>query len=273
MSPVRRVARRAQPRFGFFVEGANNTSRRGWDDLRALWQNLCDHFGVTPDRVDVHGFSKAQIVAMAQTPPGIQMTTRLPLDAIISVEHGRRPFDILVVAFDARPPNQNLLPKSCLRTEVNFVLNAFAQSQVMPEPFVSDAAALMAHYEAHPRTPRGPGRPPRTSIDAIYMDPMFDALVLTDQAAWRRIFGLRRVPKDWPSMKRSDGQLDQLMVKMIKVGCLARSTKAPPYLNVDPRVDPKANKHAFALEAVRNAGHSSPLWRHSIATRIAEVLA
>ena len=269
MSNARRGAPRAPLRFGFFVEGANTTSVRDWDALRGLWQELCGRFGVAPDRVDVHGFSKAQLVAMANTPPGIRTTTRLPLDVVVSIEHGRRPFDVLIVAFDAHPPNQDLLPSSCLRTEVDFVLDAFARSQVMPALFARQAAALVAHYKANPRTPRGSGRPTRAHVDIIYMDPMFEALVLSDPAAWRDVFGLKRFPRDWPSMKRSDRHLDQLMAKVIAVGAAARGARIPAHLHGDL----KANKHAFALEAVRHAGRNSPLWRHPIATRLAELLA
>lgn len=205
---------------------------------------------------------------MADTPPGIRTTTRLSLDALIGIEHDKKPFDILVVAFDSQPANQNLLPNSCLRTEVNFVLRAFAGSKVLPTTFARESAALIEHYKKDPKHPRGPGRPPRIRVDALYMDPMFEALVLSDMAAWRGVFGLKSSPKDWPSIKRSDRHLDQLMAKLIEVGKAVKGAKVPPYLHGDA----KANKHAFALEAIRNAGSSSPLWRHAIAVRLAELL-
>lgn len=260
---------RSQLRFGFFVEGANTTSASGWDALSLLWQELCAHFGVARERVDVHGFSKAQILALSGLPQGVRTTTRIPLDALVRVQHDKKPFEVLVVAFDAHPANQDLLPNSCLRTEVNFLLEAFARSRVLPQRFKAEAAALVTRYRSHRGSARGPGRPPRGPLDAIYMDPMFEALVLADKAAWRDVFGLDRYPKDWPSTRRSDRHLDALMARMIDVGRSAKGATVPRHFHGDA----KANKHAFALEAVRKAGPDSPLWQHPIAARLAEVLA
>ncbi len=259
----------APPRFGLFVEGAHTSSLHDRDALVRLWRALCEGFGVEEGRVDVHGFSKAHILAMRPLPPGVRLTTRQPLDTLVDIEHRKRSFDVLVVAFDAHPANQDLLPHSCLRTEVNFVLKGFASSTVLPSRFRQEAEALLTRYERSPKTPRGPGRPPRGPLDTIYMDPMFEALVLADPAAWRDIFGLDRFPKDWPSVKRSDRQLDQVMARMVQAARRTKSATLPKHLGWDV----KANKHAFALEALRHAGATSPIWRHPIATRLAEVLA
>ncbi len=255
-----------QPRFGLFVEGASNLLPRGRDDLRDLWRTLCEHFNVAPDRVDVCGITKGQILAM-DLPHGVQLTTRDRLDATVDIEHRRNPFDVLIIAFDALPPNQNLLAKACLRTEVNFVLERFQNSSVLPAAFRAEAAALLQRYKANPATPRGVGRPPRGAMDIIYMAPKFEGLVLTDESAWRRVFQLKRTPNQWPRMGTSDTHLEQRFEKVVRVG---RSEGVPPK---HVRGDATTAKHAWAREAIRHAGANSALWKHEIAVRLGQVLA
>lgn len=235
--------------------------------MSELWKELCKGASNNVD-VDVYGFSKAQIVALAPAPEGIHMTTRLPLDALVTSKFDKKPFDVLVIAFDANPANQVLLAHSCLRTEVSFVLEHLSNSTLLPEQFKRDARGLIAYYNEHPRTPRVAGRPPRLSVDIIYMDPMFEALIVADPVAVRSVFGLEKDPKDWPSSSRSDGRLDQLFSKMITVGKSAKGAKLPHFL----RGDAKSNKHGFALEAVRKAGGGSPLWSHPITSRLRTVV-
>jgi hypothetical protein len=252
--------RRTRRRFGLFVEGANYALGRH-DELSDLWTDLCAHFGVAGADVDVHGFSKGDILAMAP-PAGVTLPVKRPLDALVRIAHRQKAFDVLIVCFDATPPN-DLVP-NCLPGEVEFVLGHFAASTILPDQFRRDAERLCRHYRSQPKPePRAPGRPPRSSVDVLYMDPQFEALVLADVAPWLGVFGLRRRPKDWPSM-RWTGRLDDLLVRVVEAG--RRHGQAPRHLHAG---DVRAHKHAWAREAVRCA--SRRVWETQIATRL-EVL-
>jgi hypothetical protein len=260
----------SRARFGLFVEGAHDPLPRERDDLRELWYSLCDKNGIDPGRVDVHGFSKAQIVAMAspaaRTAQGeVRYSSRRPLDAAIAVEYDLSRFDVLMVAFDAHPPNQELLSSGCMRREIDFVLERFAESSVLPDQFRAEARRLRVHYGQNPRHPRGPGRPPRGPVEILYMDPKFEALILTDVAAWRDVFGLGRTPKDWPSLPPRHTQLEGCLERIVSLG--RSHGKAPRHVHGDA----KSAKHAWAAEVVRRAKTNSPMWKHSIAIRLGEI--
>jgi hypothetical protein len=117
--------RHAPPRIGLFVEGSNYLDPRGRDDLAELWLALCERFGVRRARVTVRGFSKIQIELM-NADPRLKSTGHLPLDVLVDRTHRQEPFGVLLVAFDAAPPNDQINGPQCLRTESDFILEQWS---------------------------------------------------------------------------------------------------------------------------------------------------
>ncbi len=123
--------------------------------------------GVARERVAVHGFHKGQIVMMA-VEPLFRFTGTQPLDVHIARAHEREPFDVLIVAFDAMPPNQEIVEHGCLN-EIRFLVERFVARRHLPAPFLADADRLLTHYSQMARPPRTRRYAPR--LDAIFMEP------------------------------------------------------------------------------------------------------
>lgn len=255
-------AKERRPAFGLFAEGSTFTDPNR-PKFEALWRELSARCGCE-DEVRVYGFDKRQIVLLAE-PPGLRLVAE-PLDVLISRMHDRDRFENVVIAFDRIPANQ-LLPHSCLRKEVDFVLEAFGRRALLPEPFRSEAAVLRDYYRAHPGQPRGPGRPPRGPLDVVYMDPMFEGLLVHDETTVRRALGhAKRTPKDWPKFNPRSLHPDQQIL-------------APAVLCATPEVGRKVggtfktNKHGWALQVVLSADPEARLWEHPIAERLKTLFA
>lgn len=192
------------PRVGLFVEGAPAADRIGSARLTALWEALalraCALDAVPTGRLFVVGFSKGQLTALSPLCPKLpERSSQENVDVLIERTVRDRRLTHVVVAFDERPPNQYLAP-ACLRSEVNFLLEALAAQPYLPEPFRRDARALVEAYAASPRSPRGRGHPPRRRVEVLYMRPEFEALLVSNDAALKKALGIKRRPADWPSL-------------------------------------------------------------------------
>jgi hypothetical protein len=268
-------------RFGLFVEGTTVLTPNGRTELTDLWHEICRGCSSRPtDTLSVHGFTKFQLVAMGDPPQARQGalaradSSKIPLDVVVSTTLRQQPFDVLVVAFDAHPPNQHLRPAAtgatsgsdapCQHDELSFVLKHFSRSKVLPDRLKREAAKLLALYARDPKAPpRSHGRPPRGSLDLLYMDPEFEGLVLSDDAAVRRVFSFDSRPKDWPTMRRTDRPKDVLR------RVVDRWRRFGP-LHLRDTYD--RHPHAWAREVVRKAKPGSRLWAHPIAQRLAVLL-
>jgi hypothetical protein len=85
------------------------------------------------------------------------------------------------------------------------------------------------------------------------MDPCFEAVVMTDASALRRVFSLESVPAAWPRTPFRGRRPDFALAKIVN----EHRDKGPTYL----RQPYKERKHAWAHEVVRQAGRSLPLIR------------
>lgn len=258
-------------RWALFVEGGRRLVPTEKDDLSALWTEFCSKVSKSPPaQLEVHGFSKGDLVAM--DPKHKDLGVRL--DAQIATAFDGSPFEVLLVAFDAHPKNQALQPQAsgaarkrggrpCRREETHFVLRHFAQSPVLPEPFKRDAGELLAHYEATPKPePRRPGRPPRGSLDLLYMAPEFESLLAADEAPLLSLFGLRKKPKDWPRFPASEPK--DAIARIID-----ETRGAPPGHLRRPF---RSSAHAWAREILRRT-RNEKLLQHPIAARLGVLLA
>lgn len=262
-------ARDAEPRrVGLFVEGVTLQTPQRRDDLRELWRDQCRVLGrFPPDRIDVYGFTKQQLVLMAPEHAALPGAGKVPLDVFIELKHREVPFHTLVVAFDAIPANQaiKVAPRApCLRLEKDFVLERFAASDRLPLPFRAASRALLTHYQGSRGRPRDATRPPIGDVELVYMEPTFEALVLQDVRALRAVFDLKKTPKTWPALPHTGGRPDFALRTIVD----AHFKTGPRYL----RVPYDARKHAWAHEVLKKASPTSPIWRHPIAERLRKVL-
>jgi hypothetical protein len=97
------------------------------------------------------------------------------------------------------------------------------------------------------------------------MDPEFEALVLSDEAALMRVFSFQRRPSGWPMLPPDPSRSPKsVLAEVVKVN----RRHGPNYL----RMSFQSNPHGWAREVVRNASSASPLWQHPIATRLQTLL-
>lgn len=256
-----RRAGKAVGTFGIFAEGSHTSDLRGRDPFSDLWHELCAKTaGTAPSRVQIYGFSKGQITLL-----GKPLDASLePLDIFINRMHARDGFDNAVIAFDRKPPNE-LIPGGCLRHEVNFILERFAARPHLPAPFRAEVDRLLAHYRDMPRQPRGPGRPPRGPLDFLYMNPMFEALLVSDEATIRRALGVVRRPKGWPSFDHRSSEPGRAVLQPA-IQFAARSVRRKV------RGDMESNKHGWALHFVREMKVNDTMYTHPIIDRLKTLL-
>jgi len=253
-------------RIALFVEGTNELTPKKRDDLAALWRSLCERVGASSDRIAVHGFTKQQLVLM-KPKRDVVVAGKVPFDVLVALKYGESPFDRFVVAFDALPENQAVLELpggSCLASERDFLLRELSKSRVLPDRFRRSAEALLTYYSHHRGKVRTRTRPPLGDVEAIYMDPCFEAVVMTDASALRSVFSLGRVPAAWPRMPFRGRRPDFELAKIVN----EHRDKGPTYL----RQPYKERKHAWAQEVVRQAAARSPLFAHPIAHRLGELV-
>lgn len=255
-------------RVALFVEGTSLPTPSRRNDLQELWRHLGERVSQFPrDQLDVYGFSKQQIIIMHPKHAAMPGAGKIPLDVAIDLRYRERPFQGLVVAFDAYPANQAIeivRGAPCLRLERDFVLRQFAASRLLPPQFRAGARSLLTHYRRALGQARDATRPPLGDVEIIYMDPMFEALVLQDAAALRGVFGLSRTPNDWPALPYSDSRPDFALGKIVN----EHRKDGPKHL----RLPYAAAKHSWAHEVLRHAPPTSAIWSHVIASRLAKLL-
>jgi hypothetical protein len=246
------------PRFGLFVEGSHYSSLRGLDALVELWHSLAEQHGVTPERVDVQAFHKGQVELMAET-RALEYAGVPPLDAVISKAHADSPFDILIVAIDALPENNELRDEKGCLAEMRWMFERFVAREILPQPFLEDTHQLLEHYAQDPRPPRTRNHYPR--IDAVFMEPEFEALVVSDEGLVKIALEVED-PDEWPSFKN----------RPPKAILEAAVEAAGPRVRRRVRGDIKSNRHAWALEIVRKAAGRTRFAKHNIMQRLQAVL-
>jgi hypothetical protein len=247
------------PRFGVFAEGAHYTSTRGWDAFVALWKALAGFHGLAGDRVDVYGFHKGQIELMDGAPK-FEYAGATALDAYIAMAHDKKPFDILIVAFDALPENSKLRETGCL-AEMRWVFERFVARGVLPELLVADAQHLLTHYSVEQgRVPRQRNYWPR--VDAIFMEPEFETLVVCDEGLVRRALQVGQNPRPWPKFKKHPP-------KRVLDTAIAAAGEG---VRRRVRGDIKSNRHGWALEIVKRAPESTLFMSHGIMVRLQRLL-
>ncbi len=253
-------------RVGLFAEGSTPTDPHR-QSFQALWREIFERCAC-PVELFVHGFDKSQIVGLGVglPPRGKRATAvisaREPLDLFIDRLHRQQRFDRVIIAFDALPPNE-MIELSCMRAECAFLLDRMAERQYLPGPFLAHAAQLARRYASgehiEPRAVLG-------SVEIVYMDPMFEALLVADEGAVLRALGHERRPHDWPKFRTRERDLARrVLVPAVAVaGAEAARKVGAGYF---------ARKADWALRIVRGAPPGAKLWNQEIAVRMCRLVA
>ncbi len=193
----------AKPRFGVFAEGAPPTAA-DLSTFETLWFELSESCGGDRDAIRLYGFNKGQIRALKGAPDSTLKGQGVePLDVLISRMHDRDGFENAIIAFDRWPRNEAILsPPYCLRTEVNFILEALERRGILPARFLAAATALLERYRNFRKNPRAADRPPLGPLEFLYMDPMFEGLLVHDERLSGALSGSTAPPENGQSSKR-----------------------------------------------------------------------
>lgn len=245
-------------RLALFAEGATYSDIRGREELSALWRRLCELCGAVAP-VQVVGFSKSQLRKMEHRPE-IRDSGTQALDLLVAQHHELIPFDRAIIAFDAFPENQEVVPKGCQHEEIDFVLRHFAASGRLPSALRQAAQQLRAHYAtaAAKRTKRVPG-----ALEILYMRPNFEGLLVSDEPTVKRAlvgYGAR-TPPEWPTFDLANRNPDQSILQKA-IEC------ASPNARRTVRGKFKENKHGWGEYILRHAQAESKLLRHPTAARL-----
>jgi hypothetical protein len=250
---------------GVFVEG--NLRDRTRDSVETVWRKLASRCESKP-ALKVYGIDKGQIVGLkpssVQRKPGATqvLSRRVPLDVEIDRAVRQDLLTHVVVAFDAWPPNELLDPNG-RREEIGFLLTGLQSSSVLAEPFKNAAGALAARYGT------AGCLDPRTGsvgiLEVIYMDPMFEALLTSDEATVRRALGHSSTPKDWPKFKTHSRELDKHVMKP----AVAVAHKDVLRKMGGEYLD---RKTAWGIRILEEAANDAGLWAHEIAQRVCRLL-
>ncbi len=262
---------------GLFAEGSRATDPF-LDAFGEIWRRITAHCGHSAD-VRVFAFDKGHIVRLRpETIPIRAAATRLarkagrthplpggePLDVLLARTIAGERLERVLLAFDRFPSNQQLTEderrRPCqMRAEVAFVLGHLSASPRLPERFRASASRLQRRYASDGELlPRDRAN---ECMEIVFMDPMFEAILVSDETTVRKALGFDSRPKDWPKFKTRERALDKLVLDPA-VECSEHRSGA--YL---------AAKAKWGLQFLKAASDRAALWEHPIARRVCRILA
>lgn len=251
---------------GLFVEG--NLRDRTRDSIATLWSKLAGRCGARLD-LKVYGIDKSQIVALQPsripTRPGATKRAQFRRETLdVTIDRALRDDGLthVIVAFDALPPNEELELRG-RRQEIGYLLEGLHASEVLVDSLKQAAGSLARRYATEGCLDPREGR--LEYLEILYMDPMFEALLTSDEAAVRTALGHKSFPKDWPSFKNTHKQLDKYVIApAVEVAHKDVLRKiGGRYLE---------RKTAWALHILENAPSTAALWSHEIMNRLCRLL-
>lgn len=242
--------------------GANEQRKKGFVDL---WTDLIK--ALCPDAVvAVRGFNKASIVTLDLVAAHARGLGRgaVPLDLVVKSAWLEIEPDLTIIAFDRWPANQLLQPAAdCRPGEVAFILDRLIANNIVPAALITAAQRLRAHYQTpgHQRTLRAHPE----ALEIVCMDPEFEALPASDEAALKKALGFASKPTGWPwNRTRAVQDPKGLLAACIKL-------KSPPNFMRRARGDFLSNPHGWAhafIQAAKANGETSTMFSHPLATRL-----
>ncbi len=176
-----------------FVEGSSAPPpARGERPLHRLWNELADALGI--DRFcPIIPISKKHLVAMDPAQPPMSGAGE-PLDALVMRTMKRHRFSAAVVAWDLVPAWAG--PGTyCRRDEILRFYRLLSRSSRLPESWRVHAKKREQDIS---KRRRRPARLTRGAL-ALCMEPMFEGLLVQDEAAVRAVLGVKKtIPSAWP---------------------------------------------------------------------------
>jgi hypothetical protein len=240
-------------RIALFVEGSTAPPPpRGQErPLERIWNgNLRSALDLRPFALIVP-ISKRHLVAMDPRNPPMSGAGE-PLDALMARMLRRAPFDAAVIAWDLVPA-WNPEGAFCRWQETLDLYRFLAASTELPDLWRRKAAERYESLSRRPAPSRRAGPPSLEPgmVLPVCMDPMFESLLVQDEAAVKRAVGVRGRIQGWPSkgwgtsLRRPDQDL-----LAPAIGSLTRMRPRPPVLRT-VRGDMRTNKDGWGEYLLR----------------------
>jgi hypothetical protein len=263
-------------RVALFVEGSESPPLRGVRSLESIWnEHLPGALGL---RVfsSVVPISKKHLVAMdPDNPPMSGAGERL--DQLMVRMLRRHPFDAAVIAWDLVPA-WNPQGTYCRWQETLSLHRHLSESAYLPATWKAQAARRLADLEGR-RAPAARKQPPRLTRDvilALCMEPMFEGLLVQDEAAVKRALGLTGNTPAWPRQGWGDAHERRPDERLLKPAVLAAQSRKPqPRVIAGVRGSWITNKDGwgeFLLRRLLDDSKARPqVLAHPLCRRLAEV--
>lgn len=267
-------------RVALFVEGSTvPLPKHKQQPLEGIWN------GCLAEALDLQGFSpivpisKKHLVAMDPGKPPMSGAGEA-LDLLMKRILDRQPFDAAVVAWDLMPA-WNPRGSYCRWEETLSLYRFLAESRALPDLWKERAAGRYDELSNRGR-PSQRLRPPVLQpgmVLPVCMEPMFESLLIQDEAAVKRALGIQgRNVSGWPG--RGWGDLQE---RRPDENVLAPAIRAVSRLRPKPQVcravggDLKTRKDEWGelllRRMLRDEQARSRILAHPIPRRLAELLA
>lgn len=213
-------------KIGLFVEGSTHEGE--W--LKKIWADCLVPLSGMSAEIIVYGISKANVVAMDSSVRNLSSTVE-PLDALISRMVARDHFEAVIVCWDL-VPKWNSHDKPCRWRETLDFYSSLSDSEVLPDVFRDSASRRLEELKSRslPSARRNLPRVAEGSVQALIMDPMFEAMILSE-SAFRRALGLDGPrPKGWPKTWGTKSPISPDKVLSEAIAATRRMRPRPPVL-------------------------------------------
>jgi hypothetical protein len=199
------------------------------------------------------------------------------LDQLMARVLHRSPFDAAVIAWDLVPA-WNPTGEYCRWQETLDFYRYLSLSDGLPEPWRQRAGDRLAELESRgePAARMQPPRLARHTILALCMEPMFEGLLVQDEAAIKRALGLAGNIPGWPRQGWGDTKELRPDQRLLQPAVLAaRSMKPQPKAIAGVRGSWITNKDGWGellLQRLLLDTEASPrVLAHPLCRRLAEI--
>lgn len=272
------MSKASELRVALFVEGGHSPLpvRQKASSLDLIWkEHLPGALGLRAFSMVVP-ISKKHLVAMDPSNPPMSGAGE-GLDQLMARMLKREPFDAAVIAWDLRPP-WNPEIKYCRWQETLDLYRYLSRGEGLPAPWRQRAKQRLGELEAR-RSPSARSRVPRLAryeILGLCMDPMFESLLVQDEAAVKRALGLGGNVPGWPSQGWRDPDEHQPDIRLLAPAIeAARSMKPGPKVIAGVRGSLRMNKDGwgeFLLKRLlADATARAQVLAHPLSRRLSEI--
>lgn len=270
------MAKASELRVALFVEGGESTlpARSSRSSLEKIWNDaLPAALGLREFSIVVP-ISKKHLVALDPSNPPMSGAGER-LDQLMGRILARTPFDAAVIAWDL-VPSWNPEESYCRWEETLNLYRFLSHRDGLSAPWREQAERRLQELEAR-GVPSARQRPPqlkRHGVLGLCMDPMFEGLLVQDEAAAKRALGLKGNVPAWPSTGWALPQERRPDSNVLAPAVLAaQSAKSKAIVGV--RGSWRTNKDGFGEFLLRqllaDEGARPKLLAHPLSKRLAEI--